>query len=670
MAKLIYAQDGENNIPTSNFPLAKFDFDCFNPVQSSVLDFYNKPINAIIAGSTGVGKTSIAEMFLSHGIRENKKSGLFLVPFKSLASEKVEDWTDSSHHFNDLKVSMSTGDSRISPEELNESDIVVMSMEMLNSKSRNSSDNFISKSGLLVVDEAHSIGVKGRGAHLEAGLIKYAHNNPNSRMVLLSATLPNVDEIGKWLCKITNRDTVILESKYRNCPLEIHYRSYDDSRGYKYAEESMIDGAIKLLQHYKTDKFLIFTPSKARGKIVEKDITECGIETGFHHANLPKDERKKLENRFKNDPSFRVLVATSGLSAGINTPARRVILLGVHRGTEALPVYDILQQVGRAGRPKYDDRGDAYIFIPQSKVSEQIARISNPPPIKSQLYNSEDDGSIKTLGFHLLSEVNNESIKNKNDIVNWYEDTFAKSQGMNLLDHDLDDVVLSLSRCGALSNKDELNITALGKASTIFYFSPWDASDLARNLSKVFLNNKTEDDYWVSYALANIDSNRTQVLSSSEKDAVSGYEKLLDKSGAKNGVNSFCPVGVLKYAYAYYCVLTGYYDIELEGLISGVKADVGRVCELIGCLNSSCKWNRKTEVDSIKARLTYGVPAHLVSLVQLNGIGRVKASKLYDHGIKTPKDIINIDLSKLTTALGCSRPFAEKLVIIAKEYNK
>src|SRR5271170_356829 len=101
MPPVVKVGDKEDLIDTSTFPLAKFPFDKFNPVQSRIFDYYDKDNNLIIASNTSSGKTVVAEMMLSHEIRKRGGKGLYLVPLKALAQEKIDDWTDKSHHFGD-----------------------------------------------------------------------------------------------------------------------------------------------------------------------------------------------------------------------------------------------------------------------------------------------------------------------------------------------------------------------------------------------------------------------------------------------------------------------------------------------------------------------------------------------------------------------------------------
>ena len=208
MGELIKIGDNEEPISTKKYPHAKWDFENFNIVQSKLLDFYERDINGIVAANTSAGKTVCSELFLAHEVRKRGGKGMMLVPIKALAQERYDDWTNKEHHFSDLKTVICTGDYKSDKEEaLEDADLIIMTSEMLNSKSRNKKKEFIKSVKTLVIDESHLITTPGRGDHLEVGLINFCEINPDARITLLSATMPNVDEIANWLRKLMpNKD--------------------------------------------------------------------------------------------------------------------------------------------------------------------------------------------------------------------------------------------------------------------------------------------------------------------------------------------------------------------------------------------------------------------------------------------------------------------------------
>jgi replicative superfamily II helicase len=239
MPPVTKVSDNNELLETSKFPHAKWSFEKFNPVQSRVFEYYDKDNNLIIATATSSGKTVVGEMLLSHEIRKRGGKGMYLVPLRALAQEKIDEWTDKDHHFHDLKISVCTGDYRLTAErkkELDEADLIIMSYEMFNSRVRNlgsERSDFLKKIGTIVADEVHLLTVPKRGDHLEAGLMRFTEINKDCRMVFLSATMPNVDEIANWVSFILNsKDTVLVssDSAYSiNSGVELTIVAYPDN---------------------------------------------------------------------------------------------------------------------------------------------------------------------------------------------------------------------------------------------------------------------------------------------------------------------------------------------------------------------------------------------------------------------------------------------------------
>lgn len=321
---IIQVTDQPNLVETKLFPYASWSFSTLNPVQSRVYEFYDKNVNALIASRTSSGKTCIAEMMLSYEIRVRGGKGLYLAPMRALAQEKIDDWTDLKSHFSDKKIAICTGDYRLTKDraqELNEADLIIMTTEMLNSCCRNfeaEKNAFLKQIGTVVIDEAHLLTVPGRGDHLEVGLMKFTKINPEARFLMLSATLPNVTEIAEWVGYVlTKRDTMVLKSEYRPCALNVHYETYyDGHKNYYDNENEKINYALEIVEHYGDDKFLVFALSRDTGQKMCELLNESGITAMFHNANLEKEKRIEIEQKFKNDKKLRVIVSTPTLAWG------------------------------------------------------------------------------------------------------------------------------------------------------------------------------------------------------------------------------------------------------------------------------------------------------------------------------------------------------------------
>jgi helicase len=653
---------------TADYPYAKFPFEKFNPVQTGLLKTYEQDTNCIVAASTSAGKTVCFEIYASHTIRKHGKKAIYLSPLKSLSQEKYDDWTDPSHHFSDLKVAICTGDYRMTParkQELDEANIIIMTSEMLNSMSRNffsEKNKFLSDVGLVGIDESHLLGVVGRGGHLESGIIKFTESNPEARLLLLSATMPNVDEIGKWINSLNDKTTLLLESDYRPCKLNIHYeRYYNLNYGYDAGEEQKVALTIKLLKKYPNDKFICFVHTKRTGELLQGKLNAAKISNHFHNANLEKNERVKIERQFRENPDLRVIVATSGLAQGLNMPARRIVIVGIHRGMTEVDTHEIVQECGRAGRPQYDPEGDAYVLVPSSHFAEHVARLTEPQLIKSQMQD------FKTLAFHLVSEIHHKSITNMDDVHKWYSRTLAHFQQKDLDEEDVRGIIKNLVMCGCVREEDGQYVTTTaGTVASMFYYSPYDVADLSRNFTRLFQNNLADNDVAVCMALANLDGYRNGIVNKAEQYEMETFGRLITGSitRALSPKVDFTPA-TIKTAYCYHLLMKGEHSVAMNNTMRTLQMDFGRASEVLSALDSmGSKWDEAEFFKLMKLRVSYGVPIEMVELCQIKGIGKAKAKKLYAMGMRTPNEVN--DVVKVIKALNCSKKVAEDTIANAK----
>mgnify|MGYP000267006670 CR=1 FL=1 len=668
--KVNLLKESTEKASVSSYPLAKYNFETFNPVQSTLLSVYNKNENCIVATSTGSGKTVCSELFIAHTVRVQKKKAIFLSPLKALSQQVYDDWTSEDHHFNDLKIAIFTGDYRLTEArkaELNEANILIFTSEMLNSLARNyfsDKNQFLNEVGIAVFDESHSIGSPDRGTHIESGIMKFTEFNKDARLVLLSATMPNVSDIAKWISKLNEKDTNLLVSSYRPCKLNIHYEKYWNLFSYSENEEQKVQAAITKVKKYPNDKFICFIHSKKTGEILKTKLEDHGIKTKFHNANLTKDERSKVEKEFKSNEGVRVIIATSTLAQGLNLPARRVIIVGVHRGIQEVETSEIIQMCGRSGRPGFDDEGDAYILVPSKTYTETVERLKQPTYITSKMLDN------KTMAFHLVSEIHHGYIKNTDDVHKWFERSLAHFQNMEIDEKIVHQVIKGLLASGCIKEEEgEFSVTPVGMVASMFYYSPYDASDLNRNFIKLFDNDLEKEDMAVCFALANTDSNRQGIVSATEKEELNPFLMKFPKEieraiSPKHEV----PVGVYKAAFAYYNLMNGKFSTNFINIMNTLKMDFGRTSEVLSTLNQmSSKLTDKEYFKEIALRIQYGVEPHLISLCKVPNIGAVKAKKLFSFGISSPEQMN--DSVRVIKALGCSEKVALKLIQEAKKVS-
>ena len=662
-------------VPTSEFPkYATFPFKTFNPVQSRVLEIHDQDANVIIAAATSAGKTVCAEMMMANEVRVRGGKAMYLAPLRALAKEKIDDWTDKSHHFHDLGLSICTGDYRLTPsrrKELESANQILMTSEMLNSRCRNyksENNTWLKDVGTLVVDEAHLLTVPGRGDHLEVGLMKFSQISPNARIVFLSATMPNVRELAEWVSySLTQKDTYLINSKFRPCPLGMHYETYYDKGSYDEKEMEKVHAALQIVQEFSEDKFLIFVHTKRTGQLMKKWLTEAGIKCEYHNADLEKEKRHKVEKAFREDQEMRVIVATSTLAWGLNMPARRVIILGVHRGLDLVESYDIWQMAGRAGRVGLDPRGDVYVLLPQSEEDLHYARIGKKRNIESTLltYTGDDENPhYKTLAFHLVSEVHHGGIKTKDDVHAWYEKSLAHWQANDLEDEIVESTLDLLLKHGAIYEEDgEYKCSTVGVISSMFYYSPFDVSDLRRNFKILFENNFHENDLLVSVALGNVDTLRGGIVSRLEREEMATFSMKIGQIFKNNPPRE----PAIKAAYAYFTLLRGMNPNVFAGLARNLQFDFPRTNAVLAALDSMTgKWGKKEWLRTLQLRMAYGVRKELVDFCRIPDIGKVRAEKLWRAGFRDLQDV-GQDVGKVQSALGYKKDKAEEICAEARK---
>jgi helicase len=655
MPQVIRIEDQNELVPTSNYPHANWKFANFNPVQSRLIDIYNGNANATIAAATAAGKTVSSEIFAAYEIRKNKKKMLYIGPLKSLVKEKHQDWTKLDYHFGDLKVSICSGDYRLTNnriKELEAADIIVMTPEMLASRCRNhksEKSQFLHHIGCVVFDESHLLGVPSRGDHIEIALMKLTEINPECRVILLSATLPNVPEVCGWVSKLTGRDTYYLESKYRPCPLHIHYEKYfDGGKKYEDKENEKVGSAVGIVNYYSEDKFLVFVHTKRTGQLVLAALKRAGIEAEFHNADLDAAKRDALEKKFKEDPKFRCVVATSTLAWGVNLPSRRVVIVGVDRGLQPVENYDIWQMAGRAGRPAFDPRGDVYILVPESSEKDVITRLNKKTPIRSQLLD-DIGGHHKTLAFHIVSEIHHGNVKTKEGFHNWFARSFAAHQNQDFSDVELDKLIDLLVKCKAVKiEDDEYRVTMTGTVASMFYFSPFDVADLKENFKKLFENHWEKDDVRLAVALSDIDSNRWGIVNKNERAEMLKFQLQVEQKFGKGTIKE----SAIKTAFGYHNLMTGQDNPVFGALQAGLRADSERTLEVLNAVDTmSAKWNEGSYFNTIRLRLTYGVRTELVDLCRIPNVGKVRAERLFASGVKNMDDFLKTPVDKLSLAM-------------------
>jgi len=672
-------------LPASEFGYATFQFPRFNPVQTALLPYIEQDVNMVVCASTAAGKTAIAEMCISYEVIEHGKVGIFVGPLKALTSEKYIDWTDPKHCFSLFNISQCSGDYQITQKrirELDEADIISITPEMVSARCRNiesEKSHFLQNAGCIVFDEAHLLTCYGRGDGVETAMIQLSEVNPNIRFILLSGTMNNGEEIAEWISSLNGKKTVLIKSDYRPITIKEDFVTFETkgyydkvsgrykSASYKQTEATKVETALKVYQKNKDDKHLIFFHTKQTQRNALKTFQDAGINCKIFNADVDRETRDSLIEEFcsNREDGVRCLLSSSSLAWGINVPAKRTIIVGNTRGMEEVEVYDLLQMKGRSGRPKYDTEGYCTFIVSEKDLYDLQTKLEAGTVVEStfatsrtniassgagiQLDNKDESINTKvenTIAFHAIAEV--EKGNDTHDkLEGWFRRTLAyRQQGDNAMKR-IASVVRSMIKADLIRESGEkYKITPLGRIAAQLYYEPFSVVSFYKNMNAITDQGKnirlSDADY--AYIIANSHQYMEMFMSNADQE---NFDKDIEKAWKYTWINE----RLMKTFYAYYKILQGQTDGYFGALQSNLMQDGERTCAVLKCIDSQYHMNLGTEVDILATRIKYGVQRHLASLCKIEGIGKVRANKMYNAGIRSFDDIVNVPQDAIRTAL-------------------
>jgi len=444
----------------------------------------------LAAVPTASGKTLIAQlaMLTADG------PALYVVPLRALATEKYETFQELPG----VSVGLSTGDLDATEADLADEDIVVATSEKVDSAIRAGAE-WVERLACVVVDEIHLLDAEGRGPTLEMTLAKLRLLSPALQIVGLSATVRNAAELADWL------DAELVTSDWR--PVDLRTGIHADGE-IRFADgevrplpadpdatTALVDDAVA-----EGGGCLVFVRSRRAAQrlaerlaeegyafpdeVVEEIRTTATTETGlalartvaggvaFHHAGLRMAHRSAVEAAFR-DREVAVVCATPTLAAGVNTPARRVLVRDHERytgdGFEPLPTLEVHQMFGRAGRPGLDPHGEALLVAEESEVANLRERYieAGPEAVTSKL------ADPRALETHVLATVASGFADSRADLVGVFDSTlYAHQGGRERLHERTAAAVESLADEGLLAVEDGLAATELGALVSRVYVDP------------------------------------------------------------------------------------------------------------------------------------------------------------------------------------------------------
>ncbi|MFC7324373.1 DEAD/DEAH box helicase [Halorubrum rutilum] len=462
----------------SDLPLAEPHVDHFAergirelyPPQAAAVDAgVCEGENVVAAIPTASGKTFVAEL----GLLTADGPGLYVCPLRALAREKYEAFAALPG----VDVGISTGDFDAAGEALAGNDVVVATSEKVDSAIRNGAA-WVDELACVVVDEVHLLGAERRGPTLEVTLATLRRRNPDVQVVALSATVDNPEAIAGWL------DATLVESDWRPVDLRTGVAvggrvefddgtaidvaveggagpgedGDDDADGDDAPDDTEVTAALVADTVADGGQCLAFVRSRTEAVALAERLAEDGLgaEMGvesaaaaaadeveavdgtvtgrrladclrsgvaFHHAGLRSGHRSVVESAFR-DRDVACICATPTLAAGVNVPARRVVVRDQKRyagsAMEWLPTLEVHQMCGRAGRPGLDPHGEAVLVGDADSEAELVERYveGEPEAVESTL---ADPASLRT---HVLSAVATGFAETEEEILGVFEGTF------------------------------------------------------------------------------------------------------------------------------------------------------------------------------------------------------------------------------------------------------
>ena len=620
-----------------------------------MFDYLNKDCNVVVATKTSTGKTVCAEIIMDT-ILDKKGRVIYLSPLKALTLEKYNEWME---RFVDKNIEILTGDFDLTKEkieQLNNADIICITSEMLDSKTRKA---YLQKNrlqwlhnvSLLIVDEAHIIGTEERGHPAEVSLMRFCKLFPEARVLLLSATLHNVTHFVEWVTKLNNKKTYYIYSTWRPVKVDIdiigcNINSLCESNK---KVQTMLKELLKILEKKGKEKFLIFVHTKSIGYKLKKELRRLSIRCDFHNADIMYNERIELERKFKYSDSFNVLISTSTLAWGVNLPARNVVIFDVYRGRDTVCVFDIIQMIGRAGRLGLDDKGDAYIIVPNKDDYEYWNEVINKDVI---VYSKLLDKY--TLMFHITSGIHTKEMTNEKQINEWFSRSLASVQGNKIQSKDLSSIIQELVKIKAIIKQMGVyRSNVIGALSSVYYFHPYDIRMWCDNFNYIFNMKKDIKNEHIAWALADVNMNMGLYFNFKKEELkiLERIQKVLDMDKITTTKTLYGNVACIVTLYVYYMCLCGDFKNipqQLKPMAYTIRKDVQRIFEVLRLLDkyytlwSTNKLIQHNFWDYTYKRMLYGdVDIDLIDLLSIDYIGKVRAEKLKENGILNRDDILN-----------------------------
>jgi ATP-dependent DNA helicase len=672
-----------------DFVLQKGLVDLYPPQEAALNAGLLDGKSLVVSSPTASGKTIIAIMATYATVKTRGKKVVYLAPLRALASEKFAEFSELSPM--GIKTVISTGDYDASGEALGRADVIVLTNERFDSIMRQRV-GWLRDVGLFIADEVHLAGSDSRGPTLEMILTKIVHSGMGAQILSLSATISNAKEVAGWL------RSGLVELDWRPVPLREGVYDYgrvvfSDGEETKVrrstygapidvAMETVLDGGQTLVfagtrrravslatKGAELTKDRLSPEEKRATAEASRRILGTGEETSlsrllaevvakgsaFHHAGLEAEHRRIVEDYYRAR-AIKLIAATPTLAAGVNAPARRVVLADMTRydagtgGNSGIPVLEYRQMAGRAGRPQYDKFGEAVIIPPPSATASEFldhyAR-GEPEPISSRL--SEESA----MRFHILATVATAGGLSRKDLDALFGETLLASQKGKA------EVSLGVSSGLGYLLAERL----IEEKGTLFY-----PTEFGRRVSVLYLDPVTAVMFREAMKRAEVDRSYTvgmlRLVAGSpdfqpkfplrSKDyelALAFMEEHSEEMFGRPSSKAFAEFDEVLQDMRSVMALHGWIDEwREEDLLSRLGVEPGDMHRAVdnadwllhGLAELSRLFKRPDlagQSELLRRRVVNGVGEELVELTTLRGVGRVRARALYSAGFKSIEDV-------------------------------
>ncbi|WAI02472.1 ATP-dependent DNA helicase [Methanogenium organophilum] len=654
----------------------------------------------LVAIPTASGKTLIAEMAMHAAIARGGMS-LYIVPLKALATEKAHEFANKG-----CAIGVATGDYDQKEARLGANDIVIATSEKVDSLLRNGAP-WLSRVSCLVVDEVHLIDDESRGPTLEMVITKLRHATPNMQVIALSATIGNPKELAGWL------GADLITSDWRPVDLRegICYRNMI----YFNDEEREIPSPAKtedinLLLDCVADggQCLVFVSSRRNAEgyakraasalksehavldsIAEK--LEAAAETdmgrtlaacvrngaAFHHAGMNRMQRTLVEEGFRSG-FIKSISSTPTLAAGLNLPARRVIIRDYLRyvggeGMRPIPVREYRQMAGRAGRPHLDPYGEAILIAKSEYAVNDLYEEYVEAPDEEVRSGCGEQG---ILTAHILSLVATGFARSRDELMEFLEKTFYAHQhtGKRALSRTLNDALSFLTGAEMVTDlSGMLHATEYGELTSRLYIDPRSAEMITAALR--------EDGELTDLALLQLLCMTPDMFTLYvKKNDLAMLEKFFyDHEEEFRTEFSYDEMEEFFRSLKTAMLLSDWMDETGDDTICtryGVgPGDIHNAVEGIGwLLHASGRLARlfspehRNGVEETTLRIRHGIRHELIPLVRIKGIGRVRARRLFTNNITSPEALLTADPAFVGSIVGGKT--AESIIRAAKTMKR